>query len=351
MTDCQSLLYTERNGKADMSSTSIPASQPTSDTSYANTPEKKSGPQGAYRIGYAYGRLIHRFRWVVLALWLVGLIVGAPFAARLSGVLESGGYSYDASEATHANNTLINKLHWSPSQALVVFQSASVPTTDPQFQEEVNSFMGQAKNFAHVTSVTQGGVGRDGTTTYVVVSFNQDSSTMQQSMKSFRSLLPASGPAHAYLTGDPETFLEYNGITQQDIEHAETVTLPIALIVLLIVFGTLVAAFMPLLLALVAVPVALALLYAVAVHTWTSIFVLNVATVVGLGISIDYSLFMVRRFRDELAKGRGVPDAIAWSVATTGEAILFSGLTVMVGFCGLFLIGIPFMTSFGLGGD
>jgi RND superfamily putative drug exporter len=333
-----------------MSSTSIPASQPTSDASDTQIPDKESGPRGAYRIGYAYGRLIHQFRWLVLALWLAGLIVGAPFAARLSGVLESGGYSYDASEASHANNTLINKLHWPSSQALVVFQSASVPATDSQFQQEVNSFMGQAKAFSHVTGVTRGGVGRDGRTTYVVVSFNQDSSTMQQSMKSFRSLLPSSGPAHAYLTGDPETFLEYNSITQQDIEHAETVTLPIALIVLLIVFGTLVAACMPLLLALVAVPVALALLYAVAVHTWTSIFVLNVATVVGLGISIDYSLFMVRRFRDELAKGREVPDAIAWSVATTGEAILFSGLTVMVGFCGLFLIGIPFMTSFGLGG-
>lgn len=95
MTDSQSPLCTERNGKADMSSTSIPASQPTSDTSYTKIPDQKSGPRGAYRIGYAYGRLIHRFRWLVLALWLAGLIVGAPFAARLSGVLESGGYSYD----------------------------------------------------------------------------------------------------------------------------------------------------------------------------------------------------------------------------------------------------------------
>ncbi|PWT77778.1 MAG: hypothetical protein C5B60_02135 [Chloroflexi bacterium] len=333
-----------------MTSTSIPARQTMSESSNTKMDDKRSSPQGAYRIGYAYGRLVHRFRWLVLALWLVGLIASVPFAARLSGVLQSGGYSYDASEAAHANNTLMNRLHWPSSQALVVFQSATVPTTDPQFQQEVNTFMGQAKNFAHVTGVTPGGVGRDGKTTYVVVSFNRDSSIMQQSMNSFRSLLPVSGPAHAYLTGDPETFLEYNTITQQDIEHAETVTLPIALIVLLIVFGTLVAAFMPLLLALVAVPVALALLYLVAAHTWTSIFVLNVATVVGLGISIDYSLFMVRRFRDELAKGRNVPDAIAWSVATTGEAILFSGLTVMVGFCGLFLIGIPFMTSFGLGG-
>ncbi len=77
---------------------------------------------------------------------------------------------------------------------------------------------------------------------------------------------------------------------------------------------------------------------------------LNVATVVGLGISIDYSLFMTRRFREELAHGRSVRDAISLTLATTGEAILFSGLTVIIGFFGLFLIGIPFMTSFGIGG-
>jgi RND superfamily putative drug exporter len=200
--------------------------------------------------------------------------------------------------------------------------------------------------------VTQGGTGKDGYTTFVVVGFDEDNSHAQQAMPAFRQLLPpsGSGPAHAYLTGSPETFLEYNHITQQDVESAERISLPIALVVLLIVFGTLIAGLMPLMLALVAVPVALAVIYAIAVHTWTSVFVLNVATVIGLGISIDYSLFMTRRFREELARGRSVQDAVAWTVATTGEAILFSGLTVMIGFCALFLIGIPFMSSFAIGG-
>jgi RND superfamily putative drug exporter len=98
------------------------------------------------------------------------------------------------------------------------------------------------------------------------------------------------------------------------------------------------------------VPTALAVIYAIALHTDMSIFVLNVASVVGLGISIDYSLFMTRRFRDELANGRDVREAVAWTIATSGEAILFSGLIVMIGFCGLLLIGIPFMTSLGVGG-
>jgi RND superfamily putative drug exporter len=81
-----------------------------------------------------------------------------------------------------------------------------------------------------------------------------------------------------------------------------------------------------------------------------SVFVLNIASIIGLGISIDYSLFMVRRFRDELAEGRSARDAVSWTIATAGEAILFSGLIVMIGFSGLLLIGVPIMISMGIGG-
>jgi len=308
--------------------------------------------RGAYRLGLAYGRLIHRLRWLVLGLWVVALVASVPFAAQLSSALKSGGYTYSGGEAAHANATLNTTLHVPPSQVVAVFQSSATPVSDPAYQREVNAFMKRARSFGQATAVSQGSVGRDGMTTYVTISLAQDAATEQQYMPALRKLLPVAGagPARAYLTGEPETDLEYSLLTQQDIEHAEAITLPIALIVLLLVFGSLVAAFTPLLLAVVAVPVALALLYVVALHTWTSIFVLNVATVIGLGVSIDYTLLMTRRFRDELARGKSVREAVAWSVATTGEAILFSGLTVIIGFCGLFLIGIPFMTSFGVGG-
>ena len=143
---------------------------------------------------------------------------------------------------------------------------------------------------------------------------------------------------------------DFSSITQSDVEHAETAALPIALVVLLIVFGSLVAGAMPLILAILVIPVALAVLYAIAVHYTTNVFVLNIVSVIGLGISIDYSLFMTRRFRDELLNGRSVQEAVAWTVATSGEAILFSGFIVMIGFIAMLLIGVQFMTSMGIGG-
>ncbi|WIG61772.1 MAG: Integral membrane protein [Ktedonobacterales bacterium] len=327
------------------------SSSPPGAESAAN--EGRHEPRGLYRIGFAYGRFIYKARWIVLALWVIGVAMSLPFAAKVPSLLTGGGYTFQGSDATRVSTILSDKFHQPPSQVLVVFQSTATPVSDPAYQAEVQNFVGRITSFPHVTSAQPAGVGQDGRTTYVNVNFNTNSDWVEHHLDDLRSQVNASvadGPARAYITGNPAVYETFNKITESDTKRAEITAMPIALLVLLVVFGTLVAAVMPLLLALVAVPVALALVYPIALHTEMSTFVSNVATIVGLGISIDYSLFMVRRFRDELAAGRTVRDAIGWTVATAGEAILFSGMTVMIGFCGLLLIGLPFMTSFGIGG-
>ncbi|HEX6483031.1 MAG TPA: MMPL family transporter [Ktedonobacteraceae bacterium] len=306
-----------------------------------------------YRWGLVYGRQVHRFRWPILAFWVIAVVVSVPFITKVGSVLQSGGYSYSGSEAAHASNIISSKLRPTPTQLLVVFQSANTGVNAPDYRQEVNNFINKVHAFPHVSGAVQSGPGQDGRTTFVTVTFSVNSSTVKDQLDDFQKLLPGGTsaiPAHAYVTGDPAISKDFSQITQQDTEQAEFFALPIALLVLLVVFGTLLAALTPLVLAMVAVPVALALIYVIALHADMSIFVLNVASVIGLGISIDYSLFMTRRFRDELANGRDVREAVAWTIATSGEAILFSGMIVMIGFCGLLLIGIPFMTSFGVGG-
>jgi RND superfamily putative drug exporter len=305
---------------------------------------------GLYRLGIAYGRQVYRFRWFIIALWIIILGVSIPFASQISSILQGGGYSFQNSESIRVDNLLTSKLHQPLTTALVVFQSTNTPVSDPAYQQQVQDFMAKARAFPNVTEVTQGGTGQDGRTTFVTINFNQTEDKVETKMEDFHTLLPTSGPAKAYLTGDPAIFRAITTTTQQDVEHAELAALPIALLVLLVVFGTLIAAAMPILLAIVALPVALAIVYAIALHYSMSIFVLNIASIIGLGISIDYSLFMVRRFRDELAEGRSPRDAVGWTIATSGEAILFSGLIVIIGFSGLMLIGVPIMISMGIGG-
>jgi uncharacterized membrane protein YdfJ with MMPL/SSD domain len=315
--------------------------------------DKKLHTHGLYRLGFNYGRLVYRLRWLIIALWVVGLAVSVPFAAQLTSKLTGGGYSMSQSESVRVSNLMVDRLHAPPSMLLVAFHSDSVAVTDSAYQMQVNAIAEKFRGYPHVTSVTDAGPGQDGHTTYLAVAFDKGNDYVETQVPDIMKMLPSgsdAGPAQIYLTGSPAIYAEFTAITQKDVERAEIFALPVALLVLLIVFGSLLAALTPLTLALVAVPVAMAIIYPIAVHNEMSVFVLNIATVVGLGISIDYSLFMTRRFREELTSGRSIPDAIGWTVSTAGEAILFSGLTVIIGFAGMLLIGIQFMTSIGLGG-
>ncbi|MGH2485515.1 MAG: MMPL family transporter, partial [Ktedonobacterales bacterium] len=321
------------------------------ETVAAPGPASPETPHTRYQFGLRYGRFIHRVRWLVLALWLVALLASVPFASKIGTALRGGGFTLSGSESVQVENLLHSNLNTPASQAIIVLQSDTTPVSDAAYQQEIATVVAQARTASHVTAARQGPVSQDGRATLVLVNYGVDEGTAGQYIASLRQALPhAAGPARVTVSGSPATYADVSAITQRDLEKAETYSLPLALLALLIVFGTLAAGAMPLALALFAVPVALGVIDVVAAHTWTSIFVLNVATVIGLGISIDYSLIMTRRFREEIANGRPIREAIAWTVATTGEAILFSGLTVMIGFTALLLIGIPVMSSFGIGG-
>src|SRR5260370_30259352 len=125
---------------------------------------------------------------------------------------------------------------------------------------------------------------------------------------------------------------------------------PFAVIALLLVFRSVVAAVLPVLVGGGAVIVSLALIFGLGQITTLSVFVLNITTLFGLGLGVDYSLFIVSRFREELARGHSVEEAVAISVATAGRAVIFSGLTVSIGLAGLVFFRINFLRSVGMAG-
>ncbi len=297
-----------------------------------------------------YGRFIHRARWFMVIAWVLLLGASVPFAATISSKLQSSITQPENTQSAQVNQQLVSTFHQPASQVLVVFHSSTTPVTDANYQAEVQQFIGSAQGFAHVAGAQQQAPAADGLTTFVVVGFDQDAETTAKAIPNFQKLLPGGGPASATLTGTPVVNQELTQTVSQDLERVEAVSLPITLLVLLVVFGTLVAAAMPLALALFAVPVALALVTLINDVVPLNVFVLNISTIMGLGISIDYSLFLIRRYREELALGHAGDEAIARTLATAGAAILFSGSTVVIGFAGLFLLHTPFMTAIGIGG-
>jgi putative drug exporter of the RND superfamily len=301
-----------------------------------------------YRAALAYGRFIHRFRWLVLALWVVMIAVSSVFMIRTTSLLGGGDTTIAGSQSVQVSTLLKQQFHQNNSEVLVVFQSTTTPVTAPAYQHEINALESELRAQPSVQSVTISPAGTDGKTSILVVESRAGVNLPVSELHQIVS--QASGPAQTYLTGGPAISHEMTQTSTSDVEHADLMTLPIALLILMVVFGTLVAACMPLLLAVAAIPVAMAMLYPIALHTPISSFVLSVASIVGLGISIDYSLFIIRRFREELANGHSVAESIGWTLATAGEAILFSGLIVMIGFVALMMIGLSITTSVGIGG-
>jgi RND superfamily putative drug exporter len=149
-------------------------------------------------------------------------------------------------------------------------------------------------------------------------------------------------------TGGLATSYDFSYYLSHDLQSTSNVVFVVALVPLLIVFGTLVAAGLPLLVAVAAEVGGLAVgVNILGQFTDVSIYATNLIALIGLGVAIDYSLFIVSRFREELAGGRMVPDALATTVATAGRAIVFSGVTVAIGLCGLLFFQGTFIASMG----
>jgi putative drug exporter of the RND superfamily len=295
------------------------------------------------------GRFAYRFRWGIVFAWLVLFAAAGIFAPRVSGVLRGGGYSIGNSESVAAYNTLNRAFGYRALTFTVVF--TATPQAQNHLIEAALGFRREASSrFGKALQVTAPVLTADRT-----VAFERIYSAPQEDFGAsfaapLRAMFPGNGIT-ARITGPAAIFHDMEVVSDQDLRRVEIITLPIALAVLLLIFGSIVASSVPVLMAPVSVTLALAIIYFLGHRIDMSIFVLNTTSMLGLGVAIDYSLFMVNRFREELALGRDVERAVANTVATSGRAILVSALVVSVGFIGLTLSGVGMLRSLGIGGS
>ncbi|MDP9797221.1 RND superfamily putative drug exporter [Catenuloplanes nepalensis] len=150
------------------------------------------------------------------------------------------------------------------------------------------------------------------------------------------------------VSGGPLTMADYNDQAQRDVQRAELISLPVVLVLLLVVFGSLLAAGLPLLVAIVGIGANFGVLYAFSLVTDVSIYAVQVTTMLSMGLAVDYALLLVSRFREERAADPDVHGAVLRSTATAGRTVLFTGLTVAVALAGLVVFPDPFLRSLGL---
>jgi len=299
-----------------------------------------------------------RRRWWIVAAWAVLLVGAVPLATQTSGALRSGGFIRQDLESARAKQLLSSEIGLPEAAVAVVFHSPTLRAGDPAFEGAAAAAMadvGAAPHvrgiLSHALSTTQ--VSADGHTAYDVVWLDLPADDSPLALPGIRAALKDAPGLEVGLAGGPAFYGDVQEVSEEDLRRSELISLPLAALALLIVFGSVVAAALPLAVGGAAVLAALATIFLVASVLPMSIFVLNLATLLGLGLSVDYSLLMTSRFREELARGAGsgsVEAAVSATMATAGRAVFFSGLTVLLGLLGLILFDFMILRSVGIAG-
>ncbi|MGA3029428.1 MAG: MMPL family transporter [Candidatus Limnocylindrales bacterium] len=305
-----------------------------------------------------WGKFVYRRRRWVAALALLVAATSFGFASRVSSVLTTGGWYDPSSESQQVAQRLASDFGQGGSSIVVLFQAPGrTDATSAAFQADVTAALSGLRSDRRVTSFVgfpQTGDSRfistGGDATWVLVDLNLNEDQAISAVDALRSEIATPPGFTVQMTGNAPLSAATSAQSENDLARAESISLPIALFILILVFGSLIAAGLPLLVAGLTIPSTLAIVWVIAQHTTMSIFVTSVVTMLGLALAIDYSLFMVSRFREELACGATVEEAIERTVATSGKAVAFSGSAVAIGLSGLLLFRAPTLSSMGIGG-
>jgi RND superfamily putative drug exporter len=272
------------------------------------------------------------------------------------GKLAGGGFEDPSSESAVAAARLEEAFGRGGADVVVLYRSTDRTVDDPTFRRDVEAALEGLPAGSVTTTATYWSTGaptfvsQDRRSTFAVLGLpGDDDEALEEAYAVVADRLDAAG-LETSVGGSVAGEVTTNEQVGEDIARAELLSLPVLAVLLVVVFGGLVAAGLPLLVGVFSVLGAFLVLHALSYATELSVFALNIVTLLGLGLAIDYSLFMVSRFREELAAGRSVPDAVEHTVATAGRTVAFSGLIVTVSLAGLLLFPQMFLQSMGLGG-
>jgi putative drug exporter of the RND superfamily len=306
----------------------------------------------------AWGRVVYRLRWMVLVASILS-VATAVLLMGYGGRLGTGEFSPpQGTESGRVEELLDRELPEDPPSFTLIFSSEEMKATDPAFRNEVERVLEPVEEDERVRGIQtayengapdEAMISRDGHRALAVVELEEGGfAELQDAYATVRDEVRP-GSLEVVAAGEMPLNEDFESITEEDLKRAEIVSLPLALLMLLLVFGSVVAAGLPIGVGVLAVVGGFVGTLLLARTMDVSIYATNIITMIGLGVAIDYSLFVVSRFREEVGR-YPVPDALARTMATAGRAILFSGLTVAIGFMGFFFFDVADLSSIGFAG-
>jgi RND superfamily putative drug exporter len=310
-----------------------------------------------------FGGWCARHPWPIIVAWCLLFMLSVPAFLNLPAVLKVGGFADEQTESARARALIQDRFGKSDNELLVVFTSPTLRADDPAFIAQAHAALADVQADPNVQAISWHTdnfrqVGQDGHAAFEVLLLRPDVDAGRAVVADVQARLRPVA-LRTLLGGPPAFFSDIEALSAADLHRAELIAFPFAAIALLLVFRSLVAAIVPVVVGGVGVTVASGVIFLLAHATDMSIFVLNVATMIGLGLGVDYSLFLTSRFREELhAYGSHggavsrveVQHAVAKTVGTAGRAVCFSGLTVFLGLLALLSFHFMMLRSIGLGG-
>jgi hypothetical protein len=315
-----------------------------------------------------WGRLVYRARWTVLALSGLALLASL-WVIHAGGRLDPPDIPSET-ESGRARRLLEKELPAQPSSFSLIFSSPTRQALDPAFRDEVERALAPLRRDPRVARVHTAYdppgplpaavplISRDGRRTLVLVELRgaaggfaalEFSGLPPDLYPSLRKLIRAE-TLEVVSVGNVALNHDFTEVARKDLGRVEALILPAVAVLLLLVFGSVVAAALPLAVGALAMTGAMAITLLLSRCVSVSIYAPNIVSMIGLGVAIDYSLFVVSRFREEIREREPI-EALARTVATAGRAILFSGLTVAIGLLGMLFLGFGQSRLDGLGRD
>jgi uncharacterized membrane protein YdfJ with MMPL/SSD domain len=305
----------------------------------------------------AWGRILFRRRRLVLLIAMVGVVAAALWGTGVFRSLQSsGGFAPPASQSQREDSLAARAFGRDAGDVVLLYTSATQTVHSPAYKAAVTSSLAKLPR-SRVTSVetywstgSPAFVSANGRVSYAVLELAGGSDTARvDNFDAIKADFSARGLT-VRAGGQVPTEAAINKEVTSDIGRAEAISLPVLLVLLVIIFGSLAAASLPLAIGGIGIIGSFTALRLLTLATPVSIYSVNITTILGLGLAIDYGLFMVGRFREELRRQPTVEDAVARTVATAGRTVAVSGVTVAVALASLLLFPEVFLRSMGYGG-
>ena len=298
--------------------------------------------------------------------WAALALLFGPRACHVQQVLALRGGGSETTESSRATRLLKEAFPTPFADYVAIVVHGPVRWTNARFEAVLDTLKAVVERRPYVGEVISARsigessfVSQDRRTTFLIAALTPESThdlsasfvpDLRAGIRDALARVPGSEGFEVMVTGFPALDHDVRTVSAEDTERGEQRALPLTLAVLIVAFGALVAAALPVLVGLLAITIALGLVTLAARYTPMSVFVLNITTMVGLGVGIDYSLLIVTRFREELNRGLSPVDAAIRTVETAGSAVITSGLTVVVGFAALVTTPLSDTRSVGVGG-